>query len=78
MSGDSTEVKIYRSLWWTCGLKYQEVFLIRRRLVFTEFQAYFQSLEMDCLEEPSLELTSIPRFSSLLCFSPCFQHRGIG
>lgn len=48
--------EIPRKKWATRGWTFQEAFLSRRRLVFTQNQIYFESGSMNCNETPKVDL----------------------
>lgn len=57
--------QIRRSSWSSRGWTYQEGILSRRRLIFTEYQVYFECSAMHCIESVNLPLAELhvgPRF----------------
>jgi hypothetical protein len=75
--------EIQTCTWSTRGWTYQESLLSKRRLVFTESQAYFQCWNMHCCESTPLRLEeahtrSLERFRESIHTLRVFPSKGIG
>lgn len=70
---DSTR-ELRQSMWSTRAWTYQEALLSRRRLIFTNTQAYFQCMEMHCWEG----LKAPPEALQKMKYYQCFPDDGIG
>jgi hypothetical protein len=75
--------EIYSSRWSTRGWTYQENYLSKRRLVFTETQTYFQCWNMHCCESTPLDLKAahtknLERFKETIHTPSVFPRKGIG
>ncbi|KAH6883250.1 heterokaryon incompatibility protein-domain-containing protein [Alternaria rosae] len=75
--------EIRSSRWSTRGWTYQENYLSKRRLVFTETQTYFQCWNMHCCESTPLDLEkahtkNLERFRDTIHTFRVYPQKGIG